>query len=322
MEEEIQRTEEATDEKEKGVQPARKDPVNFGILFIGMLSMALGIAYLLDISGVLYVTLDLRLSYFLPLVIIFIGLSLLSRSSRSSYFIGFIATFASLFIIGSTVVESASVESTRHVLETQSIIIPKAENTDQALLYVTMGDGDITIKAGAGDDLVRGEFTSNFTYLIPEDGVEDTIQGVSLGSEGTWQGFGKQVNSFDLTINETTPLRLYLGAATATMDIDLTGTRAEYVGIRAQGADIAMTFDAGVAERTLEFNTPESILSFTFPQTTGIEIRTTPAAALERMNGLEQTGEFTYRTTGFSEASEIVVIKLVAPVSELTLGRQ
>lgn len=294
--------------------------MNFGVFFIGMICMALGIAYLLDISGVLYLTLDIRLSYFLPLAIIFIGLSLLSRASKFSYFIGFLVTIASIITIGNTVVKGASVESSRHNLETQSITIPKAAATDQALIYVTMGDGDIAIKGGAGDDLVRGEFSSNFTYLIPEDAVEDTIQGVSLGSEGTWQGFGKQVNSFDLTINKETPLRLYLGASTAKMDIDLTGTLTEYVGIRAQGANIRMKLDKLVPSQALEFNAPESILAFEIPKSSGVQVLTTPKSTLKKATGLDAIEDTRYESKNFDIATEKIIIKLVAPISELTIA--
>lgn len=304
------------------MQEPRKDNsrirLNFGFVFAGLLCIGFGAAYLLNAFSILGISVTPLGSRIVPLAIVFLGLALLSRAGRLPIVIGFVITLVSLGIIGSGIFHRASLESTRHTLETQPIRIPLEENIGIAHVYVTVGDGDITIVSGA-EDLVEGEFTTNFTQLKTDSAVEDEIQGVAIGSNGVWEGFGTKVNTFTLSLNREVPIRLYLGSATAVMDVDLSDTRTEYVGIRGISPVIALSLGSLVQSQTVEMNTPDGKLAFSVPKETGVRIMTLPEASIKTPEGFHPLGSSAHESEGYALAKNVITIKLVAPVSDLSV---
>ncbi|MFH1188442.1 MAG: toast rack family protein [bacterium] len=292
--------------------------LNFGFLFIGLLCIIVGIAYLLNSLRILGITFNADWPQLIPLGIIFIGLSLLSRTGRLSIIIGLIVTTASIGIVSNAIFRSASLESTRHIIETQSIRIPIEPDITIAHIYITVGDGDITITSGS-NDLVEGEFTTNFTKLSMNNDIENDMQGVALGSNGIWQGFGKKINTFNLLLNQDIPIRLYLGAATANMNIDLAATHTEYLGIRGISSSATITVGNLIQSQTFEFNTPEGSLIFSIPKDTGVQIMALPDVQLKEIPDFDKVGSSMYKSKGYNAAQNTVTIKLVAPISKLLI---
>jgi hypothetical protein len=294
--------------------------INFGILFAGILLIALGAAYLMSAAGIMYITLDFNWFQLLPLVIVFVGLALFSRSTALSVFMGFIVLITTLGLVGFTLFEHTSIESTRHILETHTITIPKEENTSTAYVYITLRDGEMRLYDG-NKNLIDGELTTNFTYLTTQSDVEDEIQGIAIGSDGIWQGFGKRMNMLTLSLLKTIPTRLYISAAQSDAYIDVSKTMTELVAIKGESSKIDVVVGEELSEQTFEFNTPKSYISFSIPKTTGVRIATSPEVTLRSIPGFHKLGSLMYESDGYNLAKHVVTIKLVSS-AELTVNWQ
>jgi len=162
----------------KETQPSekkmRKDGFNFGNLFLGIFLVFLGIVLLGKSTGWYEVNISVNLWQLWPLLIIFIGLSLLSRGRRSSFIITVVVTIIVIAIVGFMMFFGTGTKNGKISKNIENISIKKEYGVNSALIRVETGAGRLKIDGG-GQDLISGEFESDFLVFDTESEVEGDI---------------------------------------------------------------------------------------------------------------------------------------------------
>lgn len=71
---------------------------NFGRLFLGLFLVLVGAAYLIKLAG--WLAINFNLWQFWPVILIYLGFSILSIRNWLDFVLGFILTFSILFLVG------------------------------------------------------------------------------------------------------------------------------------------------------------------------------------------------------------------------------
>jgi len=139
--------------------------INWGGIFLGLILIAIGVIYFLNITGLYKTQFSFSWTLFLPIGLIFIGLSILSRRGWIFTLVGFLISMAVLAII---TLMAIGVFTYRRPMLNQPLAIKKEQNINSAVISVKTEAVKMTIMGGNAE-LVSGILKSNFLKLSAGD---------------------------------------------------------------------------------------------------------------------------------------------------------
>ncbi|MFA5013183.1 MAG: DUF5668 domain-containing protein, partial [Candidatus Paceibacterota bacterium] len=137
---------------------------NFGIFFFGLMIVLIGLAVLVNSLGLMRINFNFWQLW--PLIIIFAGLSMISKKGWFANIIAVLTLLLAVFVILAAVFLPGNYFKTDSQPQTTPLTITKDANADSVKLYVEAGAGEINVLGGAGvENAVEGILTSNFMEL-------------------------------------------------------------------------------------------------------------------------------------------------------------
>lgn len=316
-----QEIQKATPEQRSHQESHERGAFNFGRLFLGLLLVILGVAFLADNLGLVRISVNFDLSQLWPLLVIFLGLSLLSGRGFVSFLIGIVVTVAVLALVGAMLFGNVSFGGSKAKLHSQDIAIKKVVSADSAVINVEMGAGTIKI-AGDSDYLVDGSHESNFMQLDTKSRVDDGVQKVDMkGSQG-WVRVGKYLNELDIKLNGDIPITLDIDTGAASLDLDLGDIKARDVSINTGASDIKVVLGDDLKDSELSIDAGASSVDLVIPKTLGAKIVVDDALSSKQISGFTKLDETHYESDNYDWAKKRVDINLNLGVSSLNVRRR
>ncbi|MFA5927306.1 MAG: DUF5668 domain-containing protein [Patescibacteria group bacterium] len=296
---------------------------NFGRLFLGLVIIAIGALYLLRNFGV--IDFDLDWSRLWPLIIIFIGLSMLSGRSTVAVIIGALATLIVVAVLVSAVITGKTGIPDDRVTNTsrteQAISIGKSPGISRAEIDVKMGAGKLNIDGGSSD-LVSGNFASQFLRLDTQNTITSDVQRVKLVGEGTTRPFGRQFNELDLSLNSVVPMMLTLDTGAMDMRIDLSGVKAEEININTGASSLNLVMGEEVDRARVTIKAGASSINIEVPENVGARIEIDSGLSSKNFEGFKQIDSDTYETDDYATALRKIDFEFNIGASSLDISRR
>lgn len=185
-----------------------------GKIFIGSIVIFIGTAFLLEALGIMDI--NLSFNFVWPALLIFLGLSMLSRSGLFSSIIGAAAIIIVIALLAFAVFGDK--RNSRHSFN-KDINIAKEGKASSAEVKIKFNAGKLEIN-GSFLSFVSGKFKSDFMDLETSSSLEGEIQKISLEGKGSapwrWRGGG---NILDLNINSKVPMEINLDMGASNLEI-------------------------------------------------------------------------------------------------------
>jgi len=296
----------------------RKNGFNFGDLFLGIFLVFLGIVLLGKSTGWYEINFGVNLWQIWPLLIIFIGLSLLSRGRWSSFIITMVVTIIVIAIVGFMMFFGTCPKSGKISKNIEDISIKKEPGVNSALIRVETGAGRLKIDGG-GQDLVSGEFKSDFLALNIESEVEGDIQKITFRTTGSWRGIGTPVNDLNLSINPDIPVEIELATGAVDMDIDLSEVTAKFVDINSGASSLELVMGDKVSSSIVKINSGASSIDITLPRTVGARLTIDAALTSKNLNDFKKLDSNIYESYNYDAVDKIIDIDLNVGASSINI---
>ncbi|MFA5051918.1 MAG: toast rack family protein [Patescibacteria group bacterium] len=293
-----------------------KGRFHFGRIVAGLIIIFIGVVYLAQANGWAGVNLNLDWGRLWPLIIIFVGLSMLGGRGWMSGTIGIIITIAILAIAALLIFTPANQTS----VTTDVITIAKDANAASAILHVKAGAGTLTVKDGAAD-LVNGTLESNITKASTETSTNDGVQTATIKEDSySWSGVSQKANNMDLALNESLPIKLNLDTGAMSMNLDLKKINAEEITINTGASSMDLALGDIPALAKLNIDAGASSFNLSLPPTLGAKIHIDAGLTSKNFPNFNKVDDQNYETTNYATAEKKVDIDLDMGVSSINVS--
>ncbi|MCL5411873.1 MAG: toast rack family protein [Patescibacteria group bacterium] len=294
----------------------RENNFNFAKLFLGIFLIFIGLVYLAKTTGLLNIEFNINILELWPVIIIFIGLSLLSPKGWFSVIVSFLVTLIVLGIISFMVVSSNN-----KTLKQESISIKKEAGVKSAVLDLKTGAGKLTIN-GKGETLVSGNFESSFAQLSKTSEVQGETQKVELTLKGriSWPIFGRNPNNLDLQVNPDIPLKLNLDTGALQANLDLSNTMMEALDLDTGASTIDLTLGDKVKVSNVNINAGASTINIFLPRTVGAKVNVTSGLSSKNLTNFKKIDPNTFESANYTSSEKKITLNLVIGVSSLNVN--
>lgn len=293
-----------------------KGRFHFGRIVIGLIIIFIGVVYLAQANGWAGVDVNLDWGKLWPLIIIFVGLSMLGGRGWMSGTIGIIVTIAILAIAALLIFTPADRTTT-----TDTITVAKDAAATSAVVNVKAGAGTLDVTGGA-TDLVNGTRATNVANKTYTDtSTADGIQTVTVREENAnWTVVGRHTNTLDLRLNESLPTKLNLDTGAMSMDLDLTSINAEEVNVNTGASSMNLTLGDIATLAKVSIDAGASSFDLSLPSTVGAKIHVDAGLSSKDFPNFNKIDDSNYETTGYASAEKKIDIDLDMGVSSINIA--
>ncbi len=294
-----------------------KGRFQFGRIVVGLIIIFIGVVYLAQANGWAGIDVNLNWDRLWPLIIVFIGLSMLGGKGWMSGTIGIIITIAILAIAALLIFTPA--DNTNKSVTTDTIAISKEANATSAVVDIKAGAGNLTIKEGASD-LVNGTLESNVTKISTSSTLNDNIQSVTLKEDAySWSGIGHKTNDLDLTLNESVPVKLSLDTGAMSMNLDLKKINAEEININTGASSMDLALGDIPALAKLNIDAGASSFNMSLPTGVGVKIKIDAGLSSKDFPNFNKIDDNNYETADYASAQKKIEMDLDMGVSSINI---
>lgn len=320
-EEEVKPVIQKEEELEVKAQPEKiekKEPkINFGNIFLGIILIAIGITFLGNNMG--WFEVNISIWQLWPLLIIYIGLSILSHRGWVAGIIVSVITLIVLAIVGSLILLNTISEDSKKVTHSEYISIDREADAESALINIETGAGKLIIDGGNENKLLTGNHKSNYTKLDKESKVHGDVQKVTLETNGNWQQFGGHINNLDLAINSFLPVELELDTGASNMDLDLSEVKAEKVYIDTGATRLDLIMGDMVRNSSVIIKAGASSIDITLPRAVGARVEIDAGVSSKNLKDFNKIDTNTYESDNYDTAENKVSFDFDVGLSSLDI---
>lgn len=302
--------------------------MNFGRLFLGLLVILFGVLFFLRNSGLVNVDFALNWGVVWPILIIFLGLSLLSARGVWSVVLGIVVTLLVLaLVLGDTFHVTTTKESrtfnwgfsTEKDAQSQDIKVAKESGANSAAVNVKMGAGTLNV-AGGSSDLVSGTLRSSFMDLKTESKLTDSKQTVTLTGQGTSRVFGRQLNTMDLKLNNDLPLSTTIDTGAIDMNLDMSDIKLENLDLNTGASSLDLKLGDKVDTSNVSIDAGASSVSISLPKTVGVRLTVSSGLSSRSLDDFKKVSEKSYESNNYDSVTKKIDITLSLGASSLDVN--
>ena len=289
-----------------------------GRLFLGLLFLIIGVAFLAQnfgwVSGV-----DLGALWQLwPALVIIAGLSLLSRGSWLGSLLSFLIILAVLWLVVMTIFSPGPARNT----ETYRFDTPREAGAKRANVSLQLGAVRLTI-ASSTTSLAAGALTSNVAHLETHSEVRSGVQYFTLTAPAEVRNvFGRLTNTLDLNLSRDLPVDLSIDAGASKLTLDLTQMTAENVNISSGASSINLDFGDRAISAAAVINAGASNIRIRVPQALGVRATVQGGLVSKSFPGFADLGNSVYETDQYASSTHKLQIIFSGGVSSITVERR
>lgn len=304
------------EEIEKNVECCshRRSP-NFGKIFLGIIIVAVGLAYFLNNSGLYQVDINLGFNIIWPVILIYIGLSVLSGKGWFSYLIGILLVALILVIMFTNLlINNNSLSSTK-----DDFSYAKEVTTQEATLDIKTGTVTFNLSGGS-DKLVEGTFESSSSTLSKSNNLSTTSQEVTLNSVSSWNFFNfSPKNKMDVEVLNDLPYSIIIDSGASDMNIDLKDAIVNDLKIKTGASDLDLKFSDKSPLATFDLNAGASSVKIKLPKSVGAKVQVTSGVSSKTLDNFTQKGDY-YYSNNYDTATNKIEMDLTLGASSLNIS--
>lgn len=251
---------------------------------------------------------------FWPVVIIFIGLSMMFRGRIVSAVLSVLVGFAIVLLVNSWFFGAPAAHRTATVQSLQTDQLAAATAAD---LQLKLGAAKIRL-AGGSTALVDGSFRSNITSLTTNSVLEGTTQRVTYSMQpmATWQWW-RVTNELSLALTEVLPITLHVDTGAADFAADLSNVQVTRAEIDAGASALNLTLGDMVDASQLEIDSGASSIDITVPRTVGVNLRLDTGLSGKTLPDFTSLSKNEYRSTNYDQTSKKLTVRINAGASSI-----
>ncbi|USN53093.1 MAG: hypothetical protein H6760_02850 [Candidatus Nomurabacteria bacterium] len=284
---------------------------NPGRILFGITLVIVGFLYLAETTG--WVDVHFNLWELWPLAIVFLGISLITKSSWGTW------VMVIVIILVAAGVGTSSLWINEREVELKDIDLARATDVVAADLTIDMGAGSLDMQAGDAE-LAQGTFKSDFTSLSQVSDVNaDSVQTVEWKTQGNWSGLGSHINQLDLSLTRELPIDLLIKSGAMSMDLDFTEVMLRKLTIATGASSLNLTLGDLLDESEVAIDAGASSVDISVPSTLGVDVNVDAGLSSKNLDGFSKTGEKTYRSDNYDTAEKHLSLTLDLGVSSLNI---
>ncbi|KKR37252.1 MAG: hypothetical protein UT69_C0009G0019 [Candidatus Yanofskybacteria bacterium GW2011_GWE1_40_10] len=183
---------------------------NLGKLFLGIILIVVGVIFIGQNYGLFNVDLNLNWRLLWPVVIIFLGLSMIGQGGWISKLVSFLLMLLALALVFSFVFVGSHMPGKIGSVIKQEISVAKNAAARSGSITIRTGAGRLILNSGALG-LIEGTLESDFLRIDLEDKINGSLQSVKIEGRKLSVTDGMSKNELDLRVANDLPLDLAFG---------------------------------------------------------------------------------------------------------------
>jgi hypothetical protein len=293
----------------------RKGP-GMGGIFFGIIVIFVGLLFLARSLGWFPEGFHFNWNIVWPLIIIFVGLSMLSRHGLVSWIIGGLVTLGVGAIMAHMMCDN---NMGKNETTTEAVTVEQNAAATSSTLNVHTGAGKLAI-VGGSEKLVSGTFTSSGFTLNKEDSLSNANQTVTLQTKGSWAWFGNHRNDLDLKLANDIPTAIKISSGASDMDIDLSSVMATSVDVDTGASDLVLTLGDKVDQSSVKIDAGASSIVVNLPKTLGAKLLLDAGATSKTLTDFTEIDSKTFESKNYGTATQKVTLEMDLGAASLTIN--
>ncbi len=292
-----------------------QEKFNFGILYLGLLFVVLGIVYFYTASNASAVKIMVSYAQLWPLLVVSFGLSIFSARSTKTIAIGvFVSSLAVALTVGSVLTPDQVLDNnqTQYAAGIQ-------EGVTEADIIIENTAGRVNVQGGLQGNLIETFYDSNYKTLEPKASREGEKQTITLRQSDYWEGIGNYYKNLTTRLNTETPTQIKVTGNAMDVTMDLSDVPVSQFNLTTTGSDVMITLGDKVEEATFDLDVTASSATIIVPRELGVEV--IPALTLTTRNFeslVANADGSIYRSNNYEDKerkAQIIVNGLVSRIS-------
>lgn len=287
----------------------KKGPSLFRLL-LGLLVILVGLAWLSSSLGWGW-GISVDVWRFWPVIIIFFGLSLLSRGSAVLRTISAIIVLFVFFLITALLFWPANRSDKEF---SQTIDVPIDATAQQTDVRLKLGAVDFTL-LGETDNALSGVYTSDFVDLQQtaslHDGRHDVTLSMDAGSQ--WWQFpfgGARKTTLLLRAGRTLPLDLRLDGGAMNADMDFRAIPLKNLDINTGATKLTLTLGDLLEQSDITIDAGASSIDISLPKSVGVALKIDSGLTGKDLPDFRKIDEEHYESENYAAAAKKMDINL------------
>jgi hypothetical protein len=288
-------------------------------IFAGLTIILVGFAYLFKALGI--ITFSFNFLSLWPVLIVFFGLSLLSKRSVVSNVISVITILIVLFLVFFTIFNPPT------TYYPQIKNIPIDVNIQQGVIKgkidLQAGAGKINVSGGAEQGkMIQGSLASNVMGVKTTSVISNNIQSVSIVPTDEVKVFkGNLQNNFSLKIADGVPLDFIFEGGAAELDINLASVLAENINIDTGASALDLKLGNRISSN-VKINAGASSINITLPNDIGVMLTVDSGFSSKTLKGLIMESDKVYKTPNYDSMEKKINIDISMGMASLNIDWQ
>ncbi len=283
----------------------RRRGFSLGRFFLGLIVIIIGLSLLSESMGWGWFH-AIAWWKLWPVLIILIGISLLGRGGVVATTIGILVGIGLLLLIGLMAFGQWNEQRRPEARSEVSVAREAAAKTVE--LTIRMGAGALSVRGGSAQ-LMDGTYTSNVAELSRTDSLLGDIQQVMLRTKGKGNSpfwFGGAKNTLDLNLTNDLPVALSVDGGAMTMNLDLTTVRATKVNLDAGASTINLILGDVLEASSVSVDAGASTVTVSLPRTLGARLDLDSAVSKKNLPEFVQKNDSTYESAHYTQTAKKV----------------
>lgn len=270
---------------------------------------------------------------FWPLVLVFVGLTMMVKEPRVRRALAGVAGFCAAFLLYGLVtfewigpdmhIKFDDDESGDNSVLVQEFTEPLAPAAKHAIFKFEAAAGTYSIDSGSAE-LLRANIRSSIgRFVLDRESTNDDVQlhlrperkNIHIGS------FRTIVNEVDVRLTPAMLWDVELDIGAAKVDCDLSGLQVQKIDINAGAASLKLKLGVPANETHVQIDAGASTARISVPESVGCEVRIDGGLASKKLVDFEKIRDGMYQTANFAQQQKRIYIDADAGVSSLRVVR-
>jgi len=297
--------------------------INTGKFFLGLLILIVGFCYLGESFGLVTINVGYIFQYFWSILLIFLGLSMLSRRSRSMTIFGLVITAVVLVGLFYVATNNSAFPELKRLEKIEVLTLAGATKAhiiidSPATALKIEGDQNPNDLASfpITNKLLTGIFQSAEMKLATSSELVNQTQNISLKTynknhQFNWQYFG----NFYLKLSGSLPVDLKINSTAADINLDLANVLATGVEITSSASNIMINLGDLEPKIDLNIKSNASAVTLRIPVEMGVDLKFSSNISSKTLPDFVMVSDGRYESRNFNQAKKQAIVTLDSSVA-------